>query len=125
MWINRRLIWFFEQAGTGIKHQILCLKNAFVIVHIEPLSTAFLYFDTSSIVTYVTGHSSCAVVMTVERKLSVAYSATFCGEMRLYYDDIANLSLLSVVLMQASSLSFTCFSKKATETIKKDPREYP
>ena len=94
-----------------------------MILHTESLSTAFVYFDTFSTVTYVTGHSSCAVVMSVERKLSVAYSATVCGEMRLYYGDITTLSMLSVIHIQASSFSFTCLSRKPTETIKEDPRD--
>ena len=55
----------------------------------------------------------------------VAFSSTICGKMRLYYGDITTLSLLSVIHIQASSLSFTCLSRKPTETIKEDPREYP
>ena len=74
-----------------------------MILHTESLSTAFLYFDTSSIMTYDTGHWSCAVVMSVERKVFVVYSATVCSKMRLFYGDIATLSMLSVIHIQASS----------------------
>jgi len=62
-------------------------------------------------------------VMSVERKVCVVYSATICGKIRLCYDDIATLSVLSVVHMQTSFLCFLCVSRKPIEFVWEDPRE--
>ena len=124
MWINRRLIWFFEQTEFEIrKVNFFGLKYAFGILHTELLSTASLFFDTSSTLSQVTGTSSCAVVISVVRKICVMYSATVCGKIRLYYEDIATLGMLSVINMQATFLCFLCVSRKPIESVWEGPRE--
>ena len=74
---------------------------------------------------YSYGLSLRDAVMSVERNVWVVYSATICGKMRLFYEDIATtINILSVIHMQASYFSFLCVSRNPIESVWEDSREF-